>query len=95
MIFKRINAVFNPECYHGWGIDKRFFEGWYFKIISSDQNFAYAFITGVAMDKRVEESMDSIIHITLYNKKNNEELFSEKGTSAAIEVAGKYRQLLK
>tara|TARA_B100000900_G_C20502420_1_gene684353 strand:- start:138 stop:317 length:180 start_codon:yes stop_codon:yes gene_type:complete len=47
------------------------------------------------MDKRVEESMDSIIHITLYNKKNNEELFSEKGTSAAIEVAGKYRQLIK
>ena len=51
MIFKRINAVFNPECYHGWGINKRFFEGWYFKIISSDQNFAYAFIPGVAMDK--------------------------------------------
>ena len=51
MIFKRINAVFNPECYHGWGINKRFFEGWYFKIISSDQNFAYAFIPGIAMDK--------------------------------------------
>ena len=67
MIFKRINAVFNPECYHGWGINKRFFEGWYFKII----------------------------YITLYNKKNNKELFSEKGTSAAIEVAGKYRQLIK
>ena len=47
------------------------------------------------MDKRVEESMDSIIHITLYNTKNNKELFSEKGTSAAIEVAGKYRQLIK
>ena len=48
---KRINAVFNPANYHGWGKKKRFFEGWYFKIVSSNQEHALAIIPGIAMDK--------------------------------------------
>lgn len=44
------NAFFNHELYHGWFKSKKFFEGWYFKIVSADSKHAYAFIPGIAMD---------------------------------------------
>lgn len=47
---KRISALFNPEQYHGWGRKKRFFEGWYYKIVSENQLHALAIIPGIAMD---------------------------------------------
>lgn len=50
MIIKRINALFNPEQYHGWGKRKKYFEGWYYKIINADEDKAFAFIPGIAMD---------------------------------------------
>ena len=51
MIFRRLKAIWNPELYHGWGKKKKFFEGWYYKIVSKDQNYAFAFIPGIAMDE--------------------------------------------
>ena len=51
MLLNQIHAIWNPECYHGWGKSKRFFEGWYYKIISSDQKQALAIIPGIAMDE--------------------------------------------
>ncbi|MFL2599427.1 MAG: hypothetical protein ACJ0P1_02550 [Flavobacteriaceae bacterium] len=33
------------------GRSKRFFEGWYYKIVSKNQKHAFAFIPGVAMDE--------------------------------------------
>lgn len=51
MLLNQIHAIWNPECYHGWGKSKRFFEGWYYKIISSDQKHALAIIPGIAMDE--------------------------------------------
>ena len=50
MLAKRIQALFNPERYHGWGRTKGYFEGWYYKIISADEEHAFAFIPGIAMD---------------------------------------------
>tara|TARA_B100000767_G_C19770979_1_gene539998 strand:- start:2579 stop:3550 length:972 start_codon:yes stop_codon:yes gene_type:complete len=50
MILDRIRAIWNPECYHGWDKNKKFFEGWYYKIISEDQKNAFAIIPGIAMD---------------------------------------------
>jgi len=47
----RINALFNPEQYHGWGKTKRYFEGWYYKVINADETRAFAFIPGIAMDE--------------------------------------------
>lgn len=43
-------AFFNHELYHGWFKKKKFFEGWYFKLVSADGKYAFAFIPGIAMD---------------------------------------------
>jgi hypothetical protein len=51
MIFKRLNAFFNPEQFHGWGKTSNYFEGWYFKLLNSDASSAFAIIPGIAMDK--------------------------------------------
>ncbi|MGB1970989.1 MAG: tocopherol cyclase family protein [Flavobacteriaceae bacterium] len=57
MLLKRINALWHPECYHGWGKSKRFFEGWYYKIISADQKAAFAIIPGIAMDEQGQKQV--------------------------------------
>lgn len=51
MIKNKLKALFNAEQYHGWGRKKRYFEGWYFKVLSADEQRAFAFIPGVAMDE--------------------------------------------
>ena len=51
MLKNKINALFNPEQFHGWGKDSSFFEGWYFKVISNDEKHAFAIIPGIAMDQ--------------------------------------------
>jgi len=51
MITYKIHALWHPECYHGWGKSKRFFEGWYYKIVSENQMHALAIIPGIAMDE--------------------------------------------
>lgn len=48
---KRFNFLFHPERFQGWGKTKRYFEGWYFKIINADETKAYAFIPGIAIDE--------------------------------------------
>jgi hypothetical protein len=45
-------AFFNHENYHGWFKHKRFFEGWYFKIVDKSEQNAFAIIPGIAMDKK-------------------------------------------
>ncbi len=52
MPLKRIQALFHPEQYHGWGKTRKFFEGWYYKIVSSDESHAFAIIPGIAMDEQ-------------------------------------------
>jgi len=51
MITYKIHALWHPECYHGWGRSKRFFEGWYYKVVSENQMHALAIIPGIAMDE--------------------------------------------
>lgn len=52
MLYKKIRSLFNPELYHGWTRKNKYFEGWYYKVISADENHAFAFIPGIAMDDR-------------------------------------------
>jgi hypothetical protein len=52
MLFKKTKALFNSEQYHGWGRSKRYFEGWYYKLISADEKHALAVIPGIAMDEK-------------------------------------------
>jgi len=48
---KKIRAFFNPEQFHGWGQTRRYFEGWYFKVVDYSEKKAFAFIPGIAMDE--------------------------------------------
>jgi len=50
VLYKKIQALFHPERYHGWGRTKKYFEGWYYKVLTADENHAFAFIPGIAMD---------------------------------------------
>jgi hypothetical protein len=51
MLFKKLNAFFNPEQFQGWGKTKKYFEGWYFKVVNAEESKAFAFIPGIAMDE--------------------------------------------
>ena len=55
MINNRLHALWHPECYHGWGRKKRFFEGWYYKLVSENQDHALAIIPRIAMDENGEK----------------------------------------
>ena len=47
----KLHAIWNPHVYHGWGRSKKFFEGWYYKIVDKSQTNAFAIIPGIAMDE--------------------------------------------
>ena len=42
-----LRGIRNPAAYHGHGVTKNFFEGWYFKIVSADKSQAWAVIPGI------------------------------------------------
>ncbi|MDP4239081.1 MAG: tocopherol cyclase family protein [Bacteroidota bacterium] len=54
-MFKSTQTLFHPDQYQGWGKTKRYFEGWYFKIVNAGETKAFAFIPGIAMDKNGEK----------------------------------------
>ena len=49
-LIRRIRSLFNPEHFQGWGRKSKYFEGWYFKVVSADEGSAFAIIPGVAID---------------------------------------------
>jgi tocopherol cyclase len=51
---QRLRATWHPDEYHGWGRAHRYFEGWYFKVVSADERHALAFIPGISMGERGE-----------------------------------------
>jgi len=51
---KRLRATWFPDEYHGWGRRQRYFEGWYFKVVSRDERHALAFIPGISMNAQGE-----------------------------------------
>jgi hypothetical protein len=50
-MLNNLKALFNPDRYHGWGKSKRYFEGWYYKIVNEREDKAFAIIPGIAMDE--------------------------------------------
>jgi tocopherol cyclase len=48
---RRWRALWNPDMYHGWGRSRRYFEGWYFKLVTADESAALAVIPGISMDE--------------------------------------------
>ena len=49
-MIRKIQALFNPEQFQGWYKNKRYFEGWYYKIVDASEQYAFAFIPGINMD---------------------------------------------
>lgn len=49
--YNKLINVFHPERYQGLGKQRRYFEGWYFKVLNADTSRAFAFIPGIAMDE--------------------------------------------
>jgi len=43
--------IWNPEIFQGQNKKKEYFEGWYFKSVSKDEQTAYAIIVGVSITK--------------------------------------------
>ena len=48
MLLTKLRSIWNPDQFQGWGRKNRYFEGWYFKIVSADEQHAMAFIPGVS-----------------------------------------------
>ncbi|MDX5429345.1 MAG: hypothetical protein LPK46_12485 [Bacteroidota bacterium] len=47
----RIFRLFHPEVFQGVQRSKRYFEGWYFKQVSANEQFAFALIPGISIDE--------------------------------------------
>ncbi len=52
MFTRRLRALWHPDEFHGWGRTQRYFEGWYFKVVSRDERHAMAFIPGISMGEQ-------------------------------------------
>lgn len=48
--------IWKPEVFQGRGKNKDYFEGWYFKSVSKDENLAYAIIAGISISKNLNKS---------------------------------------
>ncbi|MEO1258759.1 MAG: tocopherol cyclase family protein [Bacteroidota bacterium] len=46
----RWRATWHPNMYHGWGIEKSYFEGWYFKIVDPAEQQVFAIIPGISKE---------------------------------------------
>jgi hypothetical protein len=56
-------GIFHPEAFHGHGRSKRYFEGWYVKVVSADQKTRWAVIPGVflGLDGGVNEAFIQLL----------------------------------
>ena len=52
MQFRRGRRIWKPEVYQGTSDMKKYFEGWYFKIVDKEEKNVYAIIPGVSFDKK-------------------------------------------
>lgn len=46
-----MKSILNPNLYHGKNKKDNFFEGWYFKLVSKDKKYTFAFIPGISFSK--------------------------------------------
>ncbi len=45
----RWRSTWNPDMYHGWGCERSYFEGWYFKLVDAAEEQVFAVIPGISM----------------------------------------------
>jgi len=89
-VISRIKALFHPEQYHGWTKKKNYFEGWYFKLISKDEKYAFAIIPGIAMAENTSHAFIQVLdgkkRKSAYHKFKAES-FLPKGGKFEINIA--------
>ena len=58
-----LRGVKHPEAFHGRGIRKRYFEGWYVKLVSADRSHRLAVIPGVflGLDGQTNEAFVQVL----------------------------------
>ncbi len=52
----RIQATWHPARYHGHGLHRKYFEGWYYKLVDASKEKMFALIPGVFFDRTGRES---------------------------------------
>jgi hypothetical protein len=55
ILFTKIRSLFDPKMYQGWGNTRKYFEGWYFKVVNAEETKAFAFIPGISMNPAGEK----------------------------------------
>ncbi|MDD4967917.1 MAG: tocopherol cyclase family protein [Paludibacter sp.] len=93
-MFKSLQALFQPDQYQGWGKTKKYFEGWYFKVVTADETNAFAFIPGIAMDENGKQQafiqvMDGKKRTAEYHKFDADE-FKPKAGKFEIEIGSNF-----
>jgi tocopherol cyclase len=48
-LMQRWRALWDPSMYHGWSKSRKYFEGWYFKLVDREGQHALAIIPGISM----------------------------------------------
>ena len=51
-MIKKIRAFFNPEQFQGWDKKRKYFEGWYYKVVNVSETKAFAIIPGISIDEK-------------------------------------------
>ncbi|MFZ9661426.1 MAG: hypothetical protein ACO29O_06055, partial [Chitinophagaceae bacterium] len=87
---RKMQNIFHPERFQGWGKEKRYFEGWYFKVVSSDTSKAFAFIPGIAIDEKSNaqafiQILDGIKKTSTYHRLDAD-LFRPSSNSFHVEI---------
>lgn len=70
--FLRWRAVWRPGMYHGFGRNRDFFEGWYFKFADAPQNQVWAVIPGVFLASSKFPEQESHAFVQTLNGRTGE-----------------------
>lgn len=82
-LLPNFRTLFHPDQFQGEAKTRRYFEGWYFKLLTRDQSSAFAIIPGVAMDEEGNKQafvqvLDGKKQTALYHKFEFESFVSSK-----------------
>ena len=56
-----LRGIRHPEAFHGKGVTKGFFEGWYVKLVSPDQKHGWAVIPGIFRGNGKDEAFVQVL----------------------------------
>lgn len=94
LILNKWCAFFNPEQFQGWGRKRRYFEGWYYKLVNADETRALAVIPGIAMDETEKKQafiqvLDGRKHTSQYFRFDAEQ-FRPQARKFQFSIAGNH-----